>query len=339
MLFGHGDDMQACGVPIVGNFSSNVWYDGYVADLHEVVVESLSSITSYPEPDARSLRQLLAEANGVQLSNVLVSNGAIEALYLIAQAWKGSRSLVVVPTFSEYEDACRVNDHELLFLNEEDFVGAIPDVADIVWICNPNNPTGRVWSRKQLLSLIELSSDKLFVVDQSYASYCTEELLRATDVLRYNNLIMVGSLTKCYAIPGIRVGYVVSAAENIAQLLQVRIPWSVNTIAIAVAKHFIANSSRYQLPLSRWMAQKEQLCSELSVIEEVEVMPSSTPFFLLRLKKGNGAMLKQYLIKEHGLLIRSAANFRGLNASYVRISPQDDATNQKLVNALKQWRP
>jgi threonine-phosphate decarboxylase len=135
------------------------------------------------------------------------------------------------------------------------------------------------------------------------------------------------------------VGYVVSAAENIAQLLQVRIPWSVNTIAIAVAKHFIANSSRYQLPLSRWMAQKEQLCSELSVIEEVEVMPSSTPFFLLRLKKGNGAMLKQYLIKEHGLLIRSAANFRGLNASYVRISPQDDATNQKLVNALKQWRP
>jgi threonine-phosphate decarboxylase len=339
MLFGHGDDVQACGVPIVGNFSSNVWYDGYVADLQGVVSEALTGITSYPEPDARSLRMLLSEVNGVGISNVLVSNGAIEAIYLIAQAWRKSRSLVVVPTFSEYEDACRIHNHELLFLNEEDFVGAIPDVADLVWICNPNNPTGRVWGRSQLLQLLEANPDKLFVVDQSYATFCTEELLHPTDVFDYGNLIIIGSLTKCYAIPGIRVGYVISAAENVAQLLQVRIPWSVNTIAVAVAKHFIINRDRYQLPLERWFTQKQQLCEQLYAINTVEVLPSLTPFFLLRLKVGNAAQLKQYLIKEHGLLIRNASNFRGLNASYVRISPQDDATNHKLVNALKQWKP
>jgi threonine-phosphate decarboxylase len=285
------------------------------------------------------LRTLLAEVNGVGLSNVLVSNGAIEAIYLIAQAWCKSRSLVVVPTFSEYEDACRIHSHELLFLNEEDFVGAIPDVADLVWICNPNNPTGRVWGRSQLLQLLEANPDKLFVVDQSYGTFCTEELLHPTDVFDYSNLIIIGSLTKCYAIPGIRVGYAVSAAENMAQLLQVRIPWSVNTIAVAVAKHFIINRDRYQLPLERWFTQKQQLCEQLYAINTVEVLPSLTPFFLLRLKVGNAAQLKQYLIKEHGLLIRNASNFRGLNASYVRISPQDDATNHKLVNALKQWKP
>ncbi len=331
--------MAACNTTIEGNFSSNVWYDGYASELHDVVLGAMDGIASYPEPDARSLRQLLADTDGVGLSNIMVTNGAIEAIYLIAQEWRRSRSLVVVPTFSEYEDACRMHGHELSFITENDFDGTIFEEVGLVWICNPNNPTGKVRSRQQMVDMIRRNPEVMFVVDQSYGSFYPHELLLATDVLEFRNLTLICSMTKCYAIPGIRVGYVVSSSETIAKLLQIRIPWSVNSIAVAVAKHFTAKRDDYRLPLATWMEQKERLCGQLGSIATVEVLASATPFFLMRLKVGNASLLKQYLVKEHGLLIRNAANFRGLDASYVRISPQDDATNSKLVNALIQWDP
>lgn len=339
MLFGHGDDIAACSRPVEGNFSSNVWFDGYTDEVKALVASAIGRVESYPEPDARSLRDIIASSFAVSYSNVMVSNGAIEAIYLIAQAWKRKRSLVVVPTFSEYEDACRLHEHELLYINEEDFDGAVPDGAEVVWLCNPNNPTGTVRRREMLLSMVEQHPEVMFVIDQSYGSFYPHELLLHSDVLRYRNLIIICSLTKCYAIPGMRVGYVVSSDENISMMLGVRIPWSVNALAVEVAKHFVLNRSSYVLPLSRWMSLKRALCERLSTISFLEIIPSETPYFLVKLHRGTSSELKAYLADCHGLLIRDASNFRGLDSRYVRIAPQDEATNCKLFNAIRQWNP
>lgn len=337
MLFGHGDDIAAHGREIEGNFSSNVWFEDYTKDIAPLVAAAMRSVTSYPEPDAASLRRLLAQEYGVGVDNVLVSNGAIEAIYLAAQAWSRKRSLVVTPTFSEYEDACRLHQHKLSFCTEGEFDGAIAPEVEMVWLCNPNNPTGSIRPRKQILSMVEQHPQVLFVIDQSYGSFSSYELLRHTDVLTHNNLIVICSLTKCFAIPGIRVGYCLSASQNIEQMLRVKIPWSVNTLAIEVAKHFISNRSRYELPLDRWMGLKQQLCSMLAPIEEVEALASQTPYFLMKLHRGTSSELKTYLVSKHGLLIRDAANFRGLDSTYVRIAPQHEAANAKLVKAIQLW--
>jgi len=337
MLFGHGDDVGAGKDRVVGNFSSNVWYDGYCNDLKQVVVAAIEQISCYPEPDAHSLRMLLAAKRGVGITNVVATNGAIEGIYLIAQLFSGSRSLVVVPTFSEYEDACKLYNHSLSYINEACFDGAIPTAIDVVWICNPNNPTGRVWNRSFLLDLIARNPHKMFVVDQSYQTFYEGELLHESDVLAYPNLVVIGSLTKCYAIPGIRVGYVVASSQVVEQMLNIRIPWSVNALAVAVASYFLENEERYKLPLSRWMSDKHRLVADLAEVDYLEVASSETPFFLAKLRKGSSAELKSYLLCEHKLLIRDASNFRGLDSSFIRISPQQSSINALLVNALKQW--
>lgn len=339
MLFGHGDDIAACSRSIVGNFSSNVWFDDYTREILPLINNAMSKISCYPEPDARSLREQIALSHNIGYNNVLVSNGAIEAIYLTAQTWKNRRSLIIVPTFSEYEDACHLHHHLLSFMDEEDFDGTIPTSVDMVWLCNPNNPTGKVRSRLQLLTMVEQNPDVLFFIDQSYGSFYSKDLLHHTDVLQHSNLIILCSLTKCFAIPGIRVGYAVSAAPNIDSMLQVKIPWSVNTLAIEVAKYFVANSHRYPLPLTRWMELKHELCKALTPIHWIEIRPSETPFFLIKLHEGSSSSLKSYLINDHGLLIRDASNFRSLDNTYVRIAPQHESLNRRLVNAIQQWKP
>lgn len=339
MLFGHGDDITTYSKPIVGNFSSNVWFDGYTYKVQEVLTAAIGKVNNYPEPDARSLREDIAARHGLSYSNIVVTNGAIEAIYLIAQSWSGSRSTIAVPTFSEYEDACTMHRHQPLFIHEDELTADTISQADLVWICNPNNPTGKVRNRNQLLAIIQKHPNVLFVIDQSYGNFYAQELLLPADVLALKNLIVICSLTKCYSIPGLRVGYAMAAAENIEKMLQSKIPWSVNTLAVEVGKYFCNNAESYKLPLGRWIQLKETLCRQLSSITYVEVMPSATPYFLMKLHKGTSSDLKKYLAEEHGLLIRDASNFRGLDNSYVRIAPQDEATNQKLVKALTQWSP
>lgn len=337
MLFGHGDDITTYSKPIVGNFSSNVWFDGYTHKVKELVTSAIDKVSNYPEPDARSLRDAIATRLGLDYSNIAVTNGAIEAIYLIAQSWCKSRSLIAIPTFSEYEDACAMHAHQSSFISENELAEEAIGETDLMWICNPNNPTGKVSNRNRLLALIQSHPGVLFIIDQSYGSFYPEDLLLPSDVVTCQNLIVICSLTKCYAIPGLRVGYVMASTENTDRIMQSKIPWSVNALAIEAGKYFCNNAERYRLPLERWMLLKEKLCSELSAVSDAEVIPSATPYFLMKLHKGSSSDLKRYLAEEHGLLIRDASNFRGLSNRYVRIAPQDEAANQKLVKALKQW--
>lgn len=336
MLFGHGDDIGYNRV-LEGNFSSNVWYGGYLEQLKPVILASVSRIASYPEPDARSLRQLLANTNEVNVDNVMVTNGAIEAIYLIAQAWQGCWSSIVTPSFSEYEDACRLYNHHLEFMDGDEFDEISRFGTEMCWLCNPNNPIGKVRTRQELLELIGENPNTLFVIDQSYAGFYDGLLLNASDILQFSNLLLINSLTKCYSIPGIRVGYIIASSGSIEKLLSHRIPWSVNALAIEVAKHIVANASDFRLPLGEWLEQKQRLVNRLESIGNLEIMPSEMPFFLARLLNGTASDLKSYLLENHALLIRDASNFRGLTNDYIRISSQDDATNNKLISAIKRW--
>lgn len=337
MLFGHGDDITANSRTIEGNFSSNVWFEGYPEVVKSLIADALGKVANYPEPNACSLRSAVASSYGVSSSNVLISNGAIEAIYLVAQAWRNSRSLVVIPTFSEYEDACKLHQHQLTFIEEDRFDGSVPNGIDMVWLCNPNNPTGKIRGREWLLSMLEANPDTLFVVDQSYGTFSHQELLLHSDTIKHSNLILICSFTKCYSIPGIRVGYVAAAEQNIERLTNVKIPWSVNTLAIEVAAHFVSNREQYKLPLERWLALKNELCEVIASINGLEVVPSQTPYFLIRLQKGSSAELKSFLLDNYGLLIRDASNFRGLDNTYVRIAAQRQEVNSKLVKALLEW--
>lgn len=338
MLFGHGDDYFISGKEITANFSSNVWYGANLEPLREHLFSEFANLSRYPEPDASSLKRMLADVYGVKSENILVTNGSITAFYMIAQAWRGESSAVLVPSFAEYEDACKLYGHDIAYVRNLEPLDSIPlDGRKLCWICNPNNPDGRLWDKPSIQKLIESNPQTLFVLDQAYSEFVRTEMICPEDINRYNNLILVRSISKVHKIPGLRIGYIVAPEEIIGRICRYVIPWSVNSVAVEAGKYVLSNPSLFELPLERWKKDTDELMRSLSEIEEVEVEPSSTTFFLVRLKRGKSADLKKFLVEKYGLLIRDASNFRGLTDAHFRISAQQPENNALLVAAVKEW--
>lgn len=338
MLFGHGDDFYNSQNEVKINFSSNVWHGANLEKLKDHLNEQFDKLTRYPEPDAGTLKRLLARRYEMKENNIVVTNGSITAFYLLAQAWKGAKSMIVIPSFSEYEDACRLHGHEISFFPTSDDLSELSlEGQDFCWICNPNNPDGKLIHRTELLALIAANRQTTFIIDQAYVAFTTEDMLKPSDVKNHPNLILVQSISKAYNIPGLRIGYLIASPEKTEEINKYIIPWSVNAIAIEASKYILIHPAQFTLPIRKWQRETAELIYQLNKLDGLEVQPTSTTFFLVRLKKGTAAALKQYLWENHGILIRDASNFRGLDETYIRVSTQTTAENQVLVDAVKEW--
>lgn len=338
MLFGHGDDFYNSQNEVKINFSSNVWHGANLEKLKDHMTEQFDKLTRYPEPDAATLKRLLARRYELNENNIVVTNGSITAFYLLAQAWRGAKSMIAVPSFSEYEDACRLHGHELSFFPTSDDLSELSlEGQDFCWICNPNNPDGKLIHRTELLALIDANRQTTFIIDQAYVAFTTEELLKPADVKNHPNLILVQSISKAYNIPGLRIGYLIASPEKTAEINKYIIPWSVNAFAIEASKYILIHPAQFTLPIRKWQRETAELIYQLTKLDGLEVQPTATTFFLVRLKKGTAASLKQYLWENHGILIRDASNFRGLDETYIRLSTQTTAENLVLVDAVREW--
>jgi threonine-phosphate decarboxylase len=306
--------------------------------LYEHLISLFGKLSCYPEPDAGSLRRLLARRAEIKEDNIAVTNGSTSAFYLIAQANRGAKSTILVPSFSEYEDACRLHEHELSFYNNTDDLDNIPlKGQNFCWIGNPNSPDGRFIRRPELLRLIAAHKHVTFIIDQAYSAFTTEDVLKASDLKGNRNLILVHSISKAYNVPGLRIGYIMAAPSVIRDINKYIIPWSINTLAIEASKYILIHPAQFTLPIRKWQRETAEFIYQLNKLEGVEVMPTSTTFFLVHLKKGSATALKQYMMKQHNILIRDASNFRSLDESYFRICTRSGADNAIFIDALKQW--
>ncbi|GAB3251055.1 threonine-phosphate decarboxylase CobD [Larkinella harenae] len=335
MLHGHGDDRDRYQQPIRADFSTNVWYGGEPKGLKEHLFNQWERINRYPEVVADSLAWQIAEHHRVAPEQVLISSGTTESIYLTAQAYAHRRTTLVIPAFAEYEDAGRMHHHTIQFLHWQDLPSLPRLTSDLVFICNPNNPTGSGFH--QLADWMRQNPQTLFVVDEAFIEF-TAQLDTIIPLLSYfENLLVMRSLTKAYAIPGLRLGYVVGTPSLIEQLKQCKQPWTVNAMALAAGQFIFDQYDRVQVPLVRLLADKETFVDQLRRHSAVEVYESSTHFFLARTRKGNAAQLKTFLVEKHGLLIRDASNFRGLDAGHFRVCTLSPDKNPLLVNALAEW--
>lgn len=338
MLTGHGSDIYQYKNTIIADFSSNVWYKGMPKELINYLESKLQNIIHYPEPDAGELSKKIAELYGVSKRNVLVTNGATEAFYLLAHLYSGYYSNIVYPAFAEYEDACKSFNHTLNYFNNTEFnANTYIKTHSIFWLGNPNNPDGKVIPKKDIEKLCKNNPNVIFIIDEAYAELCEQFNSVINLIEKYNNLIVIRSLTKAFAIPGIRLGYMLGDIKIIDKVKSIKMPWSINSLAIE-SGNFIISNYHSLLPNKKILVNEcKALQNELLNIPELEIIPSNCNYFLVRLKKGKAYDLKQFLIKKYGLLIRDASNFRGLNESYFRIAIQRPEFNTQLVNAIKQW--
>ena len=334
MIEGHGDDLYKYGKKIVSNFSSNVYNRIDHSGLYQRLNERLSTICSYPEPMPYSLESEIARRYSLTPRQVCVTNGATEAIYLIAQVFQGRISAVLGPTFSEYADACRVHRHKVKPFYSLD---ALPEDAELVWICNPNNPTGEVRNKEDLKALVDSHPDKLFIFDQSYEYFTLKSLLGIKEAASFPNVILLHSMTKQYAIPGLRVGYF-TASEGLTDDVRCRrMPWSVNSLAIEAAKYLLEEGDGISADLPQLLAERERLTNLLLATGMLEIWPTDTHYMLIKLRMGKAAALKDFLAVNHGILIRDASNFEGLDERFFRIATQTPEENDKLVKAISEW--
>lgn len=331
-MVSHGDDTYRY-PDIRLNFSSNV-YNGFDhSGLMKHLCDRMNLITSYPEPDAASLERMVEQNIGIGEGTVMVANGAIEAIYLIAKVFSGSRSCIVQPTFSEYEAAAKCNNHRIR--NVLNLADAFSDKSPkLLWICNPNNPTGTVTPREEMLSFIANHPETLFIIDSSYAPFTQKALLEPTDVVGTNNVLMLRSMTKEYAIPGLRLGYVIAEASSLSLLRQHRMPWSVNTLAIEAGKYLLSHSEDYRFDLPELLLERQRVADLLANSGKIDVFPSDTHILLCHLRHGKASDLKEHLALNHGILIRDASNFTGLDEFFFRIAVQSKEENNALLNQL-----
>lgn len=335
MFQGHGDDGYLHQQTLAADFSTNVWHGGAPKGLKEHLFTQWDSVQRYPEVLAESLTQKIASFYGFKSGTILVTNGSTESIYLVAQAFKNRKSTVTIPAFAEYEDACKLFGHQLHFLNWDDLETGISSDTGLLFICNPNNPTGAVF--KELETLIHQHPEVLFVVDEAFIEFT----LSITSVLglieKYENLIVLRSMTKAYAIPGLRLGYIAASAVLIERLRSFKLPWAVNAMAIAAGHFIFDHLHTIQIPLQQLLADRDEFIKKLEG-SPLRVYPGHTHFFLATTNQHTGAILKQFLLKEFNILIRDAGNFRGLTEKHIRIATLSQNENQLLINALAEWK-
>ena len=334
MISGHGDDGFRYGGKIKMNFSSNLPGFADLSGLKAHLATKLDVIGTYPEPEATTLEAMLADDLNIPQDCIMVTAGATEAIYLIAQLFRDWASVIPQPTFSEYEEACRINGHIMGHYDDER--ERLPD-RRVYWLCNPNNPTGNVMLKPFISHLVKQQRKYVFVVDQSYEHYTMKEMLHPREMQDCPNLFLLHSMTKQYAVPGLRLGYVTASSTLIAHLRQLRQPWAVNALAIEAGKYLVGNHVEVIPDKQAYLEEAQRLHAELSQLPSLSLMDSDTNFMLVRLENGEAPHLKQWLIEHHGILIRDASNFHGLDNHHFRVSAQTPAENDTLVAAIKAY--
>lgn len=311
MLTGHGDDIFKY-PDIRINFSSNICMHADHSLLKAHLMERFGVIANYPEPEAWTLEHAIAQKLCISDDCVVVTNGATEAIYLVAQTYAHLPYRILHPTFSEYEDACRM-------------YGLREGRGGLVWACSPNNPDGTV----QQVSRTE--DVELLVIDHAYEHYTRRRLLSPADAVGDGRIILLHSLTKTYAVPGLRLGYITAAPDIICRLRQHLRPWSVNALAIEAGLFLLEHD---ELMVRPDLEEASRLNRCLNQIDGITALPTETNFMLCRIEGHTAAELKDRLAREHGMLIRDASNFRGLDNHYFRVAAQLPEENDELVKAM-----
>ena len=304
-------------------------------------------LRDYPDRHHHRLADLIGKVHGLSASAVLPGNGAAELFTWAARdAAAVGMSSLPVPGFADYSRALACWDgamamHCLSLDWSSVFPQAFssPGTADVLWICNPHNPTGQLWSRASLEPLLQRY--RLVICDEAVLSLVPdgEKQSLIPLVSEHPNLVVIRSLTKLYGIAGLRLGYAVAQSERLQRWAQWRDPWPVNGIASAVAEQLLSSPAKYQRWCRRaqsWVAKEGAwMQQQLAQLPGVTPLPSAANFLLIHAEQSL-VPLREAVEQRHRILLRDCCSFEGLGACWLRIGLQSRRNNRRIIRALKQ---
>jgi threonine-phosphate decarboxylase len=330
--------------PSIIDFSSNVTPIGIPSSVKKILKKNIDNIKDYPDFSSSLVLSSLKKYTKLEKSNLLVGNGAIEIIYNFCFAFLSKKIsvLIPIPTFQEYEVAAKLSNCKISYFKTMDlsknldlFISQIPK-RGCIFICNPNNPTGKLLLKSQLLDIIKAAKKLSTIV---FVDECFIEMVPTSNesvisyIKKYDNLFVLRSLTKSFALPGIRIGYAAASNQIINILQKIKIPWSVNSLAQNAATTALENKSH--LKKSNLIIKRElnYLKNKINTLNGFDCYDSSTNFILIK-TKFDSTKLQQKLLKQN-ILIRNCKNFRGLDNHHIRVAVKSHKDNLKLVKALE----
>jgi threonine-phosphate decarboxylase len=335
-------------VEAIIDFSSNINPLGPSPRVLRALRSHLRWISRYPELHAQGLVRDLARFHSIPEEAIVVGNGSTALIYRLPYALVMKTALVLHPTFSEYERAfglggCRI---DMVMRDEADgfrppwqrlFEGLRRGYG-VVMLCNPNNPTGDLIARDELTEFVEEAArlGTVVIVDEAFMDFHEDATLKH-EVLRRGNLIVLRSMTKCYALAGLRLGFLVASPPLAKRVREADEPWSVSALAQIAGRESLKDRNYLRRTLGLIATERQYLTERLAHIPGLMVYPSVTNFLLLKITRPgwDAPRLQQGLIR-HGILIRDCRSFPGLGGGFMRIAVRGRKDNSRLLSALQQ---
>lgn len=326
------------------DFSSNI-NPKLIPNLETYILEGLKECTSYPDINYTKLRQNISDYIGVNVDYIIPGNGATEIIYLLMKSIN-KRLAIFNPTFSEYKRGAELNGLEVLHLEldknnnfEIDLEMIKKNINDFdsLFVCNPNNPNGKVKNIEKLLDII-IQNNKLLIVDETFMEFVEDEedysLIKYVE--EYENIFILKAVTKFFGMPGLRLGYgVTSNKEIIEKICHYKEPWTINSFADNLSNYIFKNTDYIRESKDYYKDERSFMVDKLRKICSIEVHDTDTNFILIRLKEKKADEVRERLFVERNILIRDASNFIGLDKSYIRVAIKSHSENEIFIKELQ----
>ena len=344
----HGGDIYSkrkINVESILDLSANINPFGIPDSVKKAIVDNIESYSNYPDPLCRELRKALELHENIDFRNIICGNGAADIIFKITLGLQPKKALLIAPTFAEYEEALYLVNSKIDYYDlkeesgfniEEDILNSITKDLDIMFICNPNNPTGIPINKTLMLNILDKCKENnvILIVDECFIDFLTEEEEYSIKsyIPKYNNLIILKAFTKIYAMAGLRLGYMMcSNIIIINKINSIGQPWSVSTVASKCGVAALKEIDYVNKTKDCIKENREYLIEELRGLG-YKVFESKVNYILF---KTQHTYIKDKL-EELGILIRSCSNYRNLNNEYFRIAVKSRANSKYLIKCLKE---
>jgi threonine-phosphate decarboxylase len=326
------------------DFSSNVSPVSLPAKVTQIIKNNVKNISRYPDPESLEFKLALEKHLKLNSENIIVGNGSAELIHQAVYIFKPKVALLVSPTFSEYESALFNAGTTIKYLRLREKDGFDVSVKEIIeklhginmmFLCNPNNPTGTIISRGDLISLLKACRPEkiMLVLDEAFIDLAEENSL--IDLVSNNNLLILRSMTKFFGLAGLRLGYAVGNKKFIGKLENFRQPWTVNIFAQGVGAKLIQDKEFKKMSTDILLKEREFLYGQLLRIKGLKPYPSQANFILIKISTplSSGSLQRQLL--KQGILVRDCSNFRGLDDKFIRVAVRERKDNLRLISELR----
>ena len=315
------------------DFSANINPLGLSDKILQTLTENLRGVINYPDPNATELKRAISRRYDVSEKNLVLLNGAAEFFYLYLNATRPARVVIPVPSFSEYERAARAAGCDVKYFFTQATENFSVDVdkikvtaADCVIIGRPNNPTGNLIELEKILRLAEIAN---VIVDESFIDFLDVESVRK---FVSEKISLVQSLTKIFAIPGLRLGFAL-VEENLARRLNLsKDVWNVNFLAQKAGVAALSDEDFLRRTRAWLEVEKKFFVERLGNLRGVKVFSPTVNFVLFQHEQAKKILAE---LRREKILLRSCANFAGLDGSYLRSAIRSREENLRLFNALE----